>query len=148
MLGGVKSLTVHDDSIVQWADLSSQFYLQESDVGKKSRSAASKEKLAELNSYVPVSSLEGELTEAALARFQVFTHFLFSNLTIRILIFLSHQKKKKVVVLTDSSLAEQIRINHITREKGIAFISTQVRGVFGFASFSPFFFSFAKQQIK
>ena len=146
MLGGVKSLTVHDDSIVQWADLSSQFYLQESDVGKKSRSAASKEKLAELNSYVPVSSLEGELTEAALARFQVFTPFLFpisqSGDSFSV------PKKKKVVVLTDSSLAEQIRINHITREKGIAFISTQVRGVFGFAAFSPFFFSFAKQQIK
>uniref|UniRef100_A0A674PNQ0 E1 ubiquitin-activating enzyme n=1 Tax=Takifugu rubripes TaxID=31033 RepID=A0A674PNQ0_TAKRU len=34
ILGGVKSVTVHDQGVAEWRDLSSQFYLREEDLGK------------------------------------------------------------------------------------------------------------------
>ena len=34
ILGGVKAVTLHDQGTTQWADLSSQFYLREEDIGK------------------------------------------------------------------------------------------------------------------
>lgn len=34
ILGGVKSVTLHDDALCQIADLGSQFYLTEADIGK------------------------------------------------------------------------------------------------------------------
>ncbi|PNJ69590.1 UBA1 isoform 9, partial [Pongo abelii] len=53
ILGGVKAVTLHDQGTAQWADLSSQFYLREEDIGKN-RAEVSQPRLAELNSYVPV----------------------------------------------------------------------------------------------
>jgi ubiquitin-activating enzyme E1 len=47
-----------------------QFFLRPEDIGKP-RDAAMEKRLAELNSYVPVSVLGGDLTEAAISRFQV-----------------------------------------------------------------------------
>lgn len=35
ILGGVKSVTLHDNAVCQIADLGSQFYLTEEDIGKK-----------------------------------------------------------------------------------------------------------------
>lgn len=35
ILGGVKSVTLHDDAVCKLADLGSQFYLTEADVGKR-----------------------------------------------------------------------------------------------------------------
>ena len=54
ILAGVKGVVLHDDAPVNIADLSAQFYLQESDVGKP-RAAACASQLAELNNYVNVS---------------------------------------------------------------------------------------------
>lgn len=56
-LAGVKSLTLYDPAPVAIGDLSSQFFLRESDVGKE-RAAASAPRVAELNAYTPVSVLE------------------------------------------------------------------------------------------
>ena len=50
ILGGVKAVTLHDEGVAEVADLSSQFYLSEEDVGKN-RAAVSLNKLAELNRY-------------------------------------------------------------------------------------------------
>ena len=75
------------------------------DVGRN-RAEATAPKLAELNPYVPVSVLSGELTEDALSQFQV-------------------------VVMTDSSLDEQLRVNDYTHSHGIYFISLCTRGLFG-----------------
>jgi ubiquitin-activating enzyme E1 len=62
--------------------------------------------LAELNQYVPVHLLEGELTEEAL-------------------------KKYKVVVITEMPLSKQLAISEICHANNIHFISTEVRGLFG-----------------
>ncbi|KAJ3070096.1 hypothetical protein HDU98_006858 [Podochytrium sp. JEL0797] len=105
ILAGVKSVTLHDNGITEVSDLSSQFYLHMSDIGKP-RAQATVHRLAELNSYVPVSVLDAELTEAEL-------------------------KKYQVVVLTDASLAEQHRVNEITHRNGIKFIAADMRGLFG-----------------
>ncbi|XP_065058406.1 ubiquitin-like modifier-activating enzyme 1 [Rhopilema esculentum] len=70
ILGGVKSVTLHDADVCTMLDLASQFYLSEQDVGKN-RAEASIAKLAELNSYVPLSIHKGELTNDVLAKYQV-----------------------------------------------------------------------------
>uniref|UniRef100_A0A8C0IZ19 E1 ubiquitin-activating enzyme n=1 Tax=Chelonoidis abingdonii TaxID=106734 RepID=A0A8C0IZ19_CHEAB len=67
ILGGVKSVTLHDTEPAQWADLASQFYLREEDLGKN-RAEVSQPRLAELNSYVPVSVHTGALTDDFLSQ--------------------------------------------------------------------------------
>ncbi|OCT66815.1 hypothetical protein XELAEV_180381002mg, partial [Xenopus laevis] len=84
ILAGVKSVTIHDQHNTEWTDLSSQFYLRESDIGKN-RAEVSHPRLAELNTYVPVSSSTGPLTDHFLSAFQL-------------------------VILTASSLEEQLQI--------------------------------------
>lgn len=95
ILGGVKSVTVHDTELAAIEDLSSQvigtyghmhihtqsntsafdfhsqYYLTEEDVGKRNRATACVEKLAELNNYVKVTSSTEELTDEFLQQFQV-----------------------------------------------------------------------------
>ncbi|KAI8607937.1 hypothetical protein BC830DRAFT_1072563, partial [Chytriomyces sp. MP71] len=111
ILAGVKSVTIHDRGLVEITDLSSQFYLHASDIGKP-RALASVGRLAELNSYVPVSVLDSDLTEAEIMKYQV-------------------------VVMTDATLAEQLRVNDITHLHGIKFITADIRGLFG-AVFNDF----------
>lgn len=104
-LAGVKSLVLHDDSKTVLSDLSTQFFLTENDIGK-SRAKATAPKLAELNQYVPISVLDGDLTTDKLSNFQV-------------------------IVVTEASLEQQIIINNFTHENNIGFISTDVKGLFG-----------------
>lgn len=104
ILGGVKSVTLHDTVDTTLGDLSAQYYLTEDDVGKN-RADASAKQLAELNNYVPVVVHTGELNETFI-------------------------KKFRVVVLTDTSNAEQDRISAITHENNIALIIGQTRGLF------------------
>lgn len=115
ILSGVKSVTLHDQGNVEISDLSSQFFLTESDVGKN-RAAACYQKACELNSYVSMKQETGELTEELI-------------------------KEHSVVVLTNASLEEQIRINNITHNSGIAFIVADVRGLYAqvFNDFGPNF---------
>ncbi|KAJ3194710.1 hypothetical protein HK101_002132 [Irineochytrium annulatum] len=106
ILAGVKSVTLHDREPVQIADLSTQFFLHEDNVGTP-RAAACLPRLAELNNYVPISLLDGELaTEATLKRFQV-------------------------VLLTDAPLSVQLAVNAITHPLGIRFVAADTRGLFG-----------------
>lgn len=108
-LAGVKSVTVYDPFPVEIADLGSQFFLREADVGK-SRGEVTVPRLAELNSYVPVHLLEGsgEISPSMVDKFQV-------------------------VVLTNTTLSKQTEIDEHCHEKGIAFIAADVRGLFGYA---------------
>lgn len=53
-LAGVKSLTIHDPAPAAIADLSSQFFLRPSDVGRP-RADVTVPRVAELNAYTPVS---------------------------------------------------------------------------------------------
>ncbi|KAL5288734.1 UBA1 family protein [Megaselia abdita] len=104
ILGGVKSITLHDKAVCSLRDLSSQFYLTEADIGKN-RAEASCSQLSELNNYVRTTSYTGDLTEDFL-------------------------KKFRVVVLTEASGSEQKRIAKIAHENNIAFIIAESRGVF------------------
>ncbi|SPP74032.1 blast:Ubiquitin-like modifier-activating enzyme 1 [Drosophila guanche] len=104
ILGGVKSITLHDTATCGRNDLSSQFYLTEADIGKN-RAEASCAQLAELNSYVRTLSHTGPLTEEFLRQF-------------------------RVVVLTNSDAAEQERIGKFAHENDIALIIADTRGLF------------------
>jgi len=115
ILSGVKGVTLHDQSAVAVSDLSSQFFLTEEDVGKN-RAEACYMRACELNSYVSMKQSSAELTEELI-------------------------KEHTVVVLTNSSLDEQKRINAITHANGIAFIVADVRGLYAqvFNDFGPKF---------
>lgn len=105
ILGGVKSVTIHDEGKVAISDLSSHFYASESDVGKN-RAELSVRLLAELNKNVPVVAYSGKLTQDFIAKF-------------------------RVIVLTESSLEEQLWISDFCHAKNIAVIVASTRGLFG-----------------
>ena len=105
ILSGVKSVTLHDPEPVQLADLSSQFFLTEADVGRP-RADACLEKLAKLNPYVSTSVLSAPLDEAAVRPFGV-------------------------VVLAGAPLDEQLRVGAACRAHGAALIVADTRGLFG-----------------
>ncbi|XP_058810207.1 ubiquitin-like modifier-activating enzyme 1 [Phymastichus coffea] len=104
ILGGVKSVTLHDNIACQIDDLGSQFYLNESDIGKN-RAESCCQQLSELNNYVPTKFSSGPLTEDFILKF-------------------------KVVVITEASLQEQLRLAEITHKNNIALIIGDTRGVF------------------
>ncbi|XP_022919652.2 ubiquitin-like modifier-activating enzyme 1 isoform X1 [Onthophagus taurus] len=115
ILGGVKSVTLHDETECTRQDLSSQFYLSEDDIGKN-RAEACVKQLAELNTYVPTKTYTGPLTEEWI-------------------------KKFRVVVLTNSSISEQLKIGEMTHSLGIALVIASTRGLFAqvFCDFGPSF---------
>lgn len=116
ILGGVKSVTLHDTVLCSVADLATQFYLTEADVGRN-RAEVSRVQLADLNNYVPTHvHTAAELSEEFLAGF-------------------------RVVVLTDSLAPEQRRIAEFTHRAGIALIVAETRGLFSqvFCDFGPNF---------
>ncbi|XP_043934789.1 ubiquitin-like modifier-activating enzyme 1 isoform X2 [Protopterus annectens] len=104
-LGGVRSVVIHDDQNAEWQDLSSQFFLKEGDIGKN-RALASQMHLSELNNYVHVLTQSGELSEDLLSKFDV-------------------------VVLTNSSLDEQLRIGSFCHSNNIKFIVADTKGLIG-----------------
>lgn len=61
ILAGPHRVDVWDDEKVRIRDLGANFYLQESDVDKKTRGEATYEKLRELNNYVKVDLATGPL---------------------------------------------------------------------------------------
>ncbi|OWB80099.1 hypothetical protein B5S32_g4350 [[Candida] boidinii] len=103
-LAGVKSLTIYDPTIVTLQDLSAQFFLSESDIGK-TRADATLPKLSELNQYVPISVIS-DLSDSSITNFQV-------------------------IVATETPLEKQLEINEITHANNIKFISADIRGLFG-----------------
>jgi len=117
ILAGVKTVALLDNRLVEMSDLSSQFYLAESDIGQQ-RASSCAEKLACLNSYVPVSVIDGNL-ESDLNFIQRF----------------------QVVVLVDVPLQTQVRVDLFCRQNSICFISGSAKGVFGqiFCDFGPEF---------
>merc|ERR1719477_153523 len=93
ILSGVKSVTLHDTEKVEVADLGSQFFLRESDIGAN-RAAATYQRATELNNYVAMRYETGPISEDLVKEHTV--------------VVLTR------VVLTNSSLVEQRRINEIT----------------------------------
>uniref|UniRef100_A0A8C6ULV6 E1 ubiquitin-activating enzyme n=1 Tax=Neogobius melanostomus TaxID=47308 RepID=A0A8C6ULV6_9GOBI len=105
ILSGVKSVTVQDEGVTLWTDLSSQFFLNESSIGQN-RAQASLRHLSALNPHVQLSSHTGPLDQDLLMQFQV-------------------------VVLTDSSLDDQKRFGDFCHSKGIKFIVADTKGLCG-----------------
>ena len=105
ILAGVKSVTLLDDTPANWVDMSAQFYVTESDLGF-TRAQISASKLAELNPYVPVSVISGELTPNTVSGFTV-------------------------VVLIDQTEAKITEIADHCHDAGIIVLVADVRGVFG-----------------
>ena len=81
ILLGPNSIVLHDNSLVELHDLSSNFYLNEQDVGKLSRCEAIIPQLKDLNPYINVSPYTGEITNQFLKQFDVavFTDFFDLN---------------------------------------------------------------------
>lgn len=105
ILGGVKSVCLQDTQVATHMDLASQYFILESELGRN-RAEVSSPRLAELNPYVQVRTHTGPLTKELVAQFQV-------------------------VVLTQSSLEEQLALGSITHELDIALIVADSRGLFG-----------------
>ncbi|KAJ6144673.1 Ubiquitin-activating enzyme [Penicillium chermesinum] len=108
-LAGVKSLTLYDPAPVAIADLSSQFFLQPQDVGKP-RAEVTAPRVAELNSYVPVTIHES------------------TNLVDN----LEQLKRYQAVVLTLTPLKEQLIIADFCHQNGIYVTVTDTFGLFGY----------------
>ncbi|EWC48694.1 ubiquitin-activating enzyme E1 1 [Drechslerella stenobrocha 248] len=106
-LAGVKAMAIYDPAPVEIADLSAQFFLRKEEIGRP-RAEVTQPRLAELNAYVPVS---------------VHTENPFENP--------ESLSKYQVVVLTETSLDNQLQINKFCRANGIYFVSADVRGLFG-----------------
>ncbi|KAE8711543.1 Ubiquitin-activating enzyme E1 2 [Hibiscus syriacus] len=117
ILAGVKSVTLHDEGVVEIWDLSSGFVFSENDVGKN-RALASVQKLQDLNNAVVISTLTTNLTKEQLSDFQA-------------------------VVFTDITLEKALEYNDYchNHQPPISFIKTEVRGLFGtvFCDFGPEF---------
>jgi ubiquitin-activating enzyme E1 len=108
-LAGVKSLSLHDPQPVAIADLSSQFFLHAGDVGKP-RAEVTAPRVAELNSYTPVSvhkpkNLSDDLD--TLSQYQV-------------------------IVLTTATLKEQLVVSEYCHQHGIYLIIADTFGLFGY----------------
>lgn len=103
-LAGVKSLSLYDPAPVSVQDLLAQFFLLELDVGKPV-AEATKDKISELNQYVPISVVS-DISDATL-------------------------KQYKCIVATNLPLEKQVQINEFTHQHGIGFISADIRGLFG-----------------
>lgn len=108
-LAGVKSLTLYDPAPVALSDLSSQFFLQPEDVGKP-RAQVTAPRVAELNSYVPVTIHEGENLSGDLEQL----------------------KRYQAVVLTLTPLKEQLAIADFCHKNGIYVTITDTFGLFGY----------------
>ncbi|CAF1276826.1 unnamed protein product [Adineta ricciae] len=107
VLGGVKSVIVHDCGKVDYSDLSSQYYFNEDNIGQN-RAEIALEKLSELNSYVTVTCSMETIDEAFLAK-----------------------NKINVLVLTNASLDNQIKVGDYCHQAGIKFIIANTNGLFG-----------------
>eukprot|EP00124_Ichthyophonus_hoferi_P001728 Ihof_evm11s98 gene=Ihof_evmTU11s98 len=105
ILGGVKSVTLYDPNSVTISDLGSQFFLTEADIGMN-RAEVCVARLQELNNYVRLAICTGPLTEEVLSQYQV-------------------------IMATELSLEEELRINSIAHARGIHYISAQTAGLFG-----------------
>lgn len=108
-LAGVKALSLYDPAKVTISDLSAQFFLHPDDVGK-SRAEVTAPRVAELNSYTPVSVHKGtSLVED-----------------------LSQLNQYQVIVLTTTSLKDQLSVAEYCHQNGIYLVIADTFGLFGY----------------
>jgi len=124
ILSGIGNVIIHDTKNTQYSDLTTQYYLTENDIGKN-RAEACLERLTELNMYVTVHAHTKKLTEDYIRTLSYTTEC---------------EIVTTVIVLTDSLLDEQIKINKWTRKYNVKFINCCTYGLFGqiFCDFGDF----------
>ncbi|CRK99066.1 CLUMA_CG012119, isoform A [Clunio marinus] len=110
ILGGVKSVTFLDHQIVTENDFASNFLVPR-DCLNKNRAESSFSRAQALNPMVEVKIDTGLLSDKGEDFFKLFD----------------------VVVILESTIAEQIRINNICRANNIKFYATDMWGMFGFS---------------
>lgn len=103
ILGGVKSVTLHNEKNLSWRDLTGNYYVSEKHIGTNPVTECQR-RLAELNPYVQVNSMSTPLTD-------------ISNMN--------------TVVLVDHPLEYQEVVNEMARRSNIKFISCSTYGVMG-----------------
>uniref|UniRef100_A0A1I7YJJ1 E1 ubiquitin-activating enzyme n=1 Tax=Steinernema glaseri TaxID=37863 RepID=A0A1I7YJJ1_9BILA len=108
ILGGVRRVTIQDTKDATYLDLSAQYYLGESHIGKN-RAASSLSSLAELNDSVEVSVSTEPLTEEFVAGFEL-------------------------VILTDTPFEQQFLVNSWTRNNGRYLLVADARGLFSYVA--------------
>ena len=101
-------MTLFDPTPAVLSDLSSQFFLHPDDIGKP-RATVTAPRVAELNAYTPVSVLP------------------FPSLTAD----LNQLQKYQVIVLTGTSLDDQIIVSQYCHQEGIFLVIADVFGLFG-----------------
>eukprot|EP01053_Blabericola_migrator_P001951 Blabericola_migrator_1__1950@NODE_152_length_12797_cov_95_608720_g133_i0_p2_GENE_NODE_152_length_12797_cov_95_608720_g133_i0NODE_152_length_12797_cov_95_608720_g133_i0_p2_ORF_typecomplete_len1045_score273_34ThiF/PF00899_21/3e34ThiF/PF00899_21/4_9e65UBA_e1_thiolCys/PF10585_9/7_5e62UBA_e1_thiolCys/PF10585_9/5_3e03E1_4HB/PF16191_5/6_3e17E1_4HB/PF16191_5/8_1e03E1_UFD/PF09358_10/1_4e14E1_FCCH/PF16190_5/2_2e14Shikimate_DH/PF01488_20/4_2Shikimate_DH/PF01488_20/3_8Pyr_redox_2/PF07992_14/0_073Pyr_redox_2 len=104
ILAGPGRVTVHDDTLVDQADLGSNFYLKQSDVGVKGRAEGSIEGLKALNNYVDVVLFKGVLDEKIIGQHDC-------------------------VVVCNVTQRKLVEVDAMCRSKGIGFIAIGVYGL-------------------
>ncbi|CAD5225283.1 unnamed protein product [Bursaphelenchus okinawaensis] len=107
ILGGIRHISLHDTKNVEWKDLSAQYYLNESHLGKN-RAESCFAALEELNDSVQCNLSTEELTEEIVAQFDL-------------------------VVLTDQTFGYQKIVNNWCRVHNRYFISADARGLFSYS---------------
>lgn len=110
ILSGVKSVTFLDHRVVSELDFCSQFFIPRDDVGKF-RAEASLMRAQALNPMVQLVADTGLLQDKDEEFFKNFN----------------------VVVITEASTEQQIRIDNICRANGIKFFSADLWGMFGYS---------------
>lgn len=110
ILGGVKSIVLHDNKNISILDLSTNYYITEEDINKPRIIAI--DKLNSLNPYVKLETNINNLEEIIIENQKT-------------------QNKFNIIVLTDNSINEQININKLARQYNIKFISSTQYGGFG-----------------
>lgn len=108
-LAGVKSLTLFDPKPAALSDLSSQFFLHPEDVGKP-RASVTVPRISELNPYTPVKLYPHDGITSDLSRLSDY----------------------QVVVLTDTSFDDQLKISDYCHAHGIYIVIADTYGLFGY----------------
>lgn len=106
VLSGCREISIWDDKLTTYSDLSGQFFLGEQDVGK-SRLEATFHKLQELNNYVKMTKLQYNPSE------------------------LNSLKGFQVLIATERPHEEQLELNKYCRANGIHFLSVDCYGPYG-----------------
>jgi ubiquitin-activating enzyme E1 len=115
VLSGIRSLTILDDSPIEWSDLSSLFYASSSDVGKP-RAPTLVSKIGELNRFVAVT--------AATAATSFYTNENQQQLVKDDLL-----KQHAIAIFVDKRTTLLVDQNNRCRELGVKMICCESRGV-------------------
>ena len=115
ILAGPKSVAIYDPEIVALNDLGSNFYCEESHVGKVSRADAGLAKLQELNPYVSVSTIpDADGLAAAIASGN--THVVCQT-----------------ELIINKAFLDPEALNNQCRDKKVGYISSATLGPWGYA---------------